>query len=255
MQLTAITLTYNSEQYIERSLLSLQSACENAPIRVFHLIVDAYSTDKTLEIIQRLAPESQVISRERRGIYDAIDFAVAHVHTPYLMYLHSDDEIDPFFISRMSDVLRNLPNAERAVLYGTVDFINRDSQILYSRKPPFYFHWLQKQTNLIFHPNAIYPTAIEQQYPYSTAIGRTADRYHISEIAPYVDWIRVPEARYRFRMSQMSSTIQGIGQGESPSWSVEKIIARIYLQAFETHLLSRGLRRLIEGETYWKNSF
>ncbi|MFN7850422.1 glycosyltransferase [Anabaena sp. AL09] len=248
--LTIITLTYNSSEYIRRCMDSIRLSCNRVSgVKISHLVVDGFSKDSTIEIIQEVSPSTLVLSRKPSGVYEALNYAVSLVKSPYVMYIHSDDEIDEYFIETMFQVILKLDNHQNHTLYGTVDFINEKSHILFSRKPPFFIPFVQKEVPIIFHPNAIYSTALEKTYPYNLNSGLVADQEHISEIASKTKLIRVPAAKYRFRMSRASSTMRNLQSSGNKKISVLSL-PRIYIRLFETKLLERFIMKL-KNQSYW----
>jgi glycosyltransferase involved in cell wall biosynthesis len=254
--ITVITATYNSARFLERCLVSLHAAYEMVPrkYRIAHLVVDGYSTDATRDIVQRLSPTSTVVLREKGGIYDALNYGVSLVQSPYVMYLHSDDELDVGFLAEMLKVIEKYNWRVDILPYGRVDFIEERSMKLFSRKPPIYVEPFQEYINLITHPNGIYPAFIEKTNPYNTTLGLGADRYHIREIARVLNLIRVPQATYRFRMS---STSRSVMNPLHKNWNIRrilinKILRRGYLQlVFEDHLMKRTFVRILERRLNW----
>ena len=250
--LTIITLTYNSSQYISQCISSLINACCRLNnIKVSHIVVDGYSSDNTIKIIRAISPSSQIFFRNPTGIYDALNHAVFWVKSPYLMYLHSDDEIDELFLSEMFKKINNFKNLRNHIFYGTVDFINKESQLLFSRKPPFYIAAVQRQVPIIFHPNAIYSTVLEKEHPYKTDMGLEADQEHITEIAKKAELIRVPRAKYKFRMSLTSSTINK-QSGAKHSRFYGLSLPRIYIRMFENKLVARFFMKIVARKSYWQ---
>lgn len=248
--ITVITATYNSSRFLEKSLVSLLEARKNIPnTQIAHLVVDGYSTDATLDIVRRCSPSSIIVQREKAGIYDALNYGVSLVQSPYLMYLHSDDELDAKFLAEMVRVMQNHSWREDILPYGTVSFIDKESNHLFSRKPPFYIGAMQKLFAIICHPNGVYLTKVEKKHPFDINIGLEADRFHILEIAKKLRPVRAPRAVYRFRLSTSSSTT--VSPQEKPSLPV-RMLARIYPQLlFETHLLERFLVKIFTGRSYW----
>ena len=248
--LTIITLTYNSSEYIKRCIDSIMLASARmSDIKISHLVIDGFSKDSTIEIIKEVSPSSLILCREPAGVYEALNYAVSLVESPYLMYVHSDDEIDEFFLVKMFQMILKLNQYQNHVLYGTVDFINESSDILFSRKPPFFIPVIQKEVPIIFHPNAIYPTTLEKTYPYNLNSGLVADKEHISEIANKTKFIRVPDAKYRFRMSRASSTMRNLQSSGNKKISILSL-PRIYIRLFETRLLERFIMKL-KNQSYW----
>jgi glycosyltransferase involved in cell wall biosynthesis len=248
--ITVITATYNSSRFLEKSLVSLLEARKNIPnTQIAHLVVDGYSTDATLDIVRRCSPSSIIVQREKAGIYDALNYGVSLVQSPYLMYLHSDDELDAKFLAEMVRVISRFHKEGKtpeSIFYGTVDFIDADSQCLYSRRPPYYNHLFQRHSvegpSIIFHPNAVYSTAIEKEYPYSTRGELCADQLHIVEIAQMCRLLRVPKARYRFRFSSESTSSM------QPEENVN--LMYFYIKLFENRIFKRIALKILANRTY-----
>ncbi|MDH6059467.1 glycosyltransferase [Chrysosporum bergii ANA360D] len=249
--ITIITLTYNSCQYITKCLESIINSCHHLHrFKVSHLVIDGFSQDATKDIIEEVSPSTLVFCKQPAGIYDALNYAVSLVKSPYVMYVHSDDEIDEYFLTEMFQVMEQLKDNQSYLLYGTVDFINEDSQILFSRKPPFFISAFQKEVPLIFHPNAIYSTAVEKSHPYSLNSGLDADQKHIIEIASKTILVRVPSARYRFRMSRASSTMIKLSESTNQQ-NYALSLPRIYIRLFENKLIERLIMKL-NNKSYWR---
>jgi glycosyltransferase involved in cell wall biosynthesis len=249
--LTIITLTYNSSKYIRNCIQSIIHSCLhlNRDFQVSHLVIDGQSKDNTTDIIQNISPSSLIIYREPSGIYEALNYAISLVKSTYLMYVHSDDEIDEYFLLKMTQKIKTLPANNQYILYGTVDFINENSSILFSRKPPVFISFIQEEVSIIFHPNAIYSTVLEKSYPYNLDAGLIADKEHITLIADSANLIRVKTAKYRFRMSEESSTINQLRTNNKKKYILS--LARLYIQLFETNLIQRLFLK-INGKSYWQ---
>ncbi|QFS43255.1 hypothetical protein GXM_00728 [Nostoc sphaeroides CCNUC1] len=248
--LTIITLTYNSSKYIQKCISSIIKACNNlGGNKICHIVIDGKSQDNTVELIKDISPYSLIFYREAKGIYDALNYAVSLVKSPYLMYVHADDEIDKCFLVEMFQKLIHLNQNQNYILYGTVDFINGKSEILFSRKPPFFISHFNNKTSIIFHPNAIYSTALEKAYPYNIDKGLRADQDHIIGIVANAKLIRVVSANYQFRMSNASSTMKNLSACGGKKMS-RLSLATIYVRLFETKLIKRFFMKL-KGQSYW----
>ncbi|OKH52135.1 hypothetical protein NIES2101_15995 [Calothrix sp. HK-06] len=255
--LTIITLTYNASKYISKCLQSLQLACEELSpnLLISHIIIDGNSHDNTIERIEEESPYSQIFIREAKGIYDALNYGISLTQSPYVMYLHSDDEIDTLFLELMLNKIRNESANESMICYGSVQFIDANSKILFTRNPPLYISFIQNYVNLIFHPNAIYSTCLEKDYPYATNKGLAADHHHITTIAKVSKVIRLPAAKYKFRLSDSSSTLSAIKKKSNDKLQTNNgmvLILKRYLNLFENQLLSRIKLKLFYHKSYWK---
>ena len=105
-KITVVTVTYNAEQTLERTL---QSVASQTYPHVEHLIVDGLSNDGTLSLIQEYAEDNSVcdtpheiqfIREPDSGLYDAMNKAIDNANGDYLVFLnagdkfHSDDTLE-----------------------------------------------------------------------------------------------------------------------------------------------------------------
>ncbi|GGC01540.1 glycosyltransferase family 2 protein [Dyadobacter sediminis] len=95
-QLTIITITYNAERFLERTLKSVEQALQDTE-RAFeteYLIIDGNSTDGTLQIAAKYKPIiSRIVSEPDRGLYDAMNKGLARATGKYIWFLNAGDEI------------------------------------------------------------------------------------------------------------------------------------------------------------------
>ncbi len=111
--ISAIILTWNSADYIERCLRTLaEDACSaNSPIEIF--VVDGGSTDGTLGILSQLTQEIdeiQVIELGRNlGTTVSRNIALKKAHGEYLLMLDSDTEVLPGALKTLLKVLEDNP--------------------------------------------------------------------------------------------------------------------------------------------------
>ena len=71
MKVTIITICYNCEQTLERTIKSVLSQNYS---QIEYIVIDGESTDKTLDIIKSYSNKiSKIISEKDDGIYNAIN--------------------------------------------------------------------------------------------------------------------------------------------------------------------------------------
>lgn len=96
MKFTIITVCYNSEKTIEKTLQSVLSQTEQD---YEYLIIDGVSTDGTLELIQNYAPKFQgkltLVSEPDKGIYDAMNKGIRLAKGELIGIVNSDDYYEP----------------------------------------------------------------------------------------------------------------------------------------------------------------
>lgn len=105
-KISVIIPAYNAEKYLEQCVKSVQSQTyDNIEI----IIVNDGSTDRTAEIIERLKEKDSRIrtlhKRKNEGIGAARNSALELVTGQYVLFLDSDDWIDPNHVSDLYDLL------------------------------------------------------------------------------------------------------------------------------------------------------
>ena len=102
MKISLITVTYNSERYIEECIVSvIKQNYKN----IEHIIVDGKSTDGTISIIERSSPNiSYWISEKDNGIHHAINKGMQLATGDIIGLLNSDD------VLASSDVISTIVN-------------------------------------------------------------------------------------------------------------------------------------------------
>ena len=89
MKVTIITVTFNSEKYLEDCILSVIAQRYS---NIEHIIIDGKSKDRTVEIIRKY--ESRIakwLSETDRGMYDAINKGMELATGDIIGVLNSDD--------------------------------------------------------------------------------------------------------------------------------------------------------------------
>jgi len=90
-RISVITCTLNSEKFIEDNLKSVWNA-EPKPFE--QIIVDGFSKDKTLKIVEKYKKNGnniRIFQIEPKGISDAMNFGIQNSKGDIIQILHSDD--------------------------------------------------------------------------------------------------------------------------------------------------------------------
>ncbi len=206
MKVTIITVTMNSEKFLEdciNSVISQQYA------NIEHIIIDGGSTDSTLSIIEKYKDHIAAwMSEEDHGMYDAINKGMRMATGDIIGTLNSDDTLSS------PTVINEIANAfdEKQVdsVYGDlvyVDPINTQKIIRvwkgvpYSRKR-YKFGWMPA------HPTFYFRRKLLDQYGYYETHYFTASDYEF--MARYLFYFRVsahyiPKLIVRMRTGGMSN--------------------------------------------------
>lgn len=134
MKLTIVTINYNNAEGLRKTLASV---AEQTYRNIEHIIVDAASTDGSVEIIKEYADVSKhtVIwsSKKDKGIYDGMNRGIKKATGDYIQILNSGDILAaPDVTERMMNILNSLnvnslnDKIEVPILYGNMirDFGN-----------------------------------------------------------------------------------------------------------------------------------
>ena len=185
---TIITITYNAEKVVERTL---QSVLHQTYEDVEHLIIDGASKDNTLRIAEAYKAESDasgcghkviIKSEPDEGIYDAMNKGLTQVSGDYILYMNAGD----FFPSdtTLEEIvhrchLNELPSAELpAVLYGNTNIVDSEGHFLHPRRlqPPKKLTWRSfRQGMLVCHQAFYARTDLAKNLQYDTRYRYSAD--------------------------------------------------------------------------------
>jgi len=125
-KISIITVCYNSEKTIERTIQSVFAQQYN---NVEYLIIDGGSKDKTLAIINKYANQIDFLVSERdNGLYDAINKGIKIATGDVVGLLHADDVFaDETVLSSIANVFKENNNQ---VLYGNLTYMQPNGKIL-----------------------------------------------------------------------------------------------------------------------------
>ncbi len=157
-----ITVVYNSELYIEKTILSII----NQEYSQFEfIIVDGGSTDRTIEIIQKYEKFiTKWISEKDNGLYDAMNKGIKMASGEYLWFINSGDEV--YSNTVLQEILPNahfLPD----IIYGETEIIDYKGQSLGMRRhsAPEKLNWKSlKHGMLVCHQSFIVKKEIVEDY-------------------------------------------------------------------------------------------
>lgn len=135
--LSVITVVFNNEKDIERTMLSVLN---QTYLNIEYLVIDGKSTDGTLEIVKKYRSRLAVlISEKDTGIYDAMNKGLAKASGEYVVFMNSGDEF--YEKDTVKTVFASAPDAD--IYYGETEMIGQNLQSLGQRrhKTPKNFTW------------------------------------------------------------------------------------------------------------------
>ncbi len=107
-RLCMVTTNFNYGAYLDDCMRSI-TASKGAD-RVDYIVMDAGSTDNSVDVIKGYAPKlAHWQSEKDAGMYHAIQAGFAKSDAPYMGWLNSDDQLAPWTIQSVLDIFDQLP--------------------------------------------------------------------------------------------------------------------------------------------------
>ncbi len=160
MFISIITVTYNAEKYIERTLQSVES--QNFT-DYEQIIIDGASTDRTLEIAKKFPHVTKIISEKDNGLYYAMNKAFNVATGDYLLFLNAGDTLHA---ETVLNRLKSLSD-DADIIYGDTMIVDNDGKEIGLRKkrPPKELTWQSfKDGMLVCHQSFLARRELCPQY-------------------------------------------------------------------------------------------
>lgn len=132
-KLSIITPVYNGAGFVESCILNvIAQQCTDAE----HIILDAGSTDGTVDIVKHYAEKYSHIrwvSEKDNGQSDAMNKGIAMARGCILGFLNVDDYYEPNVLNRIVGIFPTLP--EPALLVGNCNVLDGHGKLLFLNRP------------------------------------------------------------------------------------------------------------------------
>ena len=167
IKFTLITVTYNAEATLGRTLLSV---AEQTYPHIEHILIDGASKDRTIEIAKSFPHLAKVVSEPDRGLYDAMNKGLRLATGDYVCFLNAGDKLHGADTLAKISLSLTLPKREGTmsepspfggdggglpgVLYGHTNIVDDEGNFLHPRhlSPPEQLTWKSfKQGMLVCH--------------------------------------------------------------------------------------------------------
>ena len=205
MIISIVTITYNAEKVLQRTLDSVRSQTYKD---IEHLIIDGASTDNTLRMVQEYSThhspltthQIKIISEPDRGIYDAMNKGLRLATGDYIVFMnagdtfHDERTLERVVVSLNLSERRDIPTDSEGKpplsgrfggAYGDTNIVDSEGRFLRKRhlSVPDHLTWRSfKQGMLVCHQAFYARLDIARDIPYDLQYRHSAD----------VDWcIRV----------------------------------------------------------------
>lgn len=243
-KLSIITVNFNNNNGLKATISSVE---EQSFSSYEHIIIDAGSTDGSLETIKQYATDNPHVtfwvSEHDEGIYDGMNKGIDHANGEYLYFLNSGDIL-------IGDVLNKVPFDGTQYIYGDVriSFPNGrivDIQSPYPLDPVFI---ILKDT--ICHQVCFIHRSLFQNQRYRTDYILASDWIHIVEniILKGCSYTHIPIYIADYNGNGISATSGTLGVDERSKWIKENIPLAFYNSLLELDETRTELYKLKNSE-------
>ena len=170
-KITIITICYNAEACIERTILSVIN--QTYP-NIEYIIIDGNSTDNTLQIVEKYKDKiTKIISEPDKGIYDAMNKGLRITTGDWVNFMnagdsfYSNDVLGKVFCQDYSGI---------SVIWGDAMLIQNGTKQEIFRATPFYNYKLPFRTGKgICHQSMFFSMSKEKLLQYDLSYPISAD--------------------------------------------------------------------------------
>tara|TARA_B100000780_G_C20999329_1_gene399797 strand:- start:7 stop:753 length:747 start_codon:yes stop_codon:yes gene_type:complete len=147
MTISIITISYNAEVTIKKTLSSVASQSFD---RIEHIIVDGGSKDKTLDICKSFSHVSKLISEPDKGVYDAFNKGLKLATGDVIGFLNADDTL--YNENSVQEIVNAFTQNETDIVYGNLNYINENRKVIRNWISRPYEKGLVKKAWMPAHP-------------------------------------------------------------------------------------------------------
>ncbi len=124
MKLSIITITYNAEPFLERTIQSILAQTDQ---NFEYIIIDGKSKDGTLQIAEKYKNRVNIlVSEPDKGLYDAMNKGLKKATGDFVWFMNAGDEIND---NQAVKQIYKVVSEKTDVLYGDTFFVNNEGNI------------------------------------------------------------------------------------------------------------------------------
>ncbi len=186
MLISVITPTYNSQETIKKTVISLnkQSNCNFE-----HIVIDKFSYDETLKIIRSTSSYPvKIFKRKDKGIYHAMNLGISFAKGDYICFLNSDDWFNKKTIEMYLNNIKKNPHVE--IFYANGLLYKKNGNFLKKIRTN---HKLLPCKMSLLHPSVLIKKKIIKKYMFNLNYKISADYFQLlsmfkdKKIFKYID--------------------------------------------------------------------
>lgn len=124
-KISIVTVSYNQGQFIEDNILSVIN--QNYP-NLEHIIIDAGSTDGTLELLKKYDKHLNWVSEPDNGQSDGLNKGFKKATGEIIGWFNSDDRVAPGALHKVARFF--MDNPDEIAVVGDINLINENGDLL-----------------------------------------------------------------------------------------------------------------------------
>ena len=122
-KISVITISYNAEKEIEKTILSVISQTYS---NIEYLIIDGASKDDTMVIVNKYKDRiSHIVSEPDKGIYDAMNKGVKYATGEWIVMMNAGDIFNNESV--LQNIMNNIPEG-KSFLYSDFYIVGSDGK-------------------------------------------------------------------------------------------------------------------------------
>lgn len=254
IKISIVTPSFNQGNFIEETILSvLNQSYKNYE----HIIVDGGSTDNSLDIFKNYSHLNWISERDK-GQSDALNKGFLKASGEWILWLNSDDILEPDALIKFVNVLNN--NPESNVIHGYVKFFDDKSKKVFKRQ---YFTDFKKNRTffrVLTHPSSgtFYRTNFLQQNLLDLDFHYMMDTEWSMRCASQIKLSVISDFTVQFRVSDTNKTSEQIKTGKLNSQQIKE--SNILYDLYVKPIMSRYPKSFRPYfyklyQSYYKNSY
>lgn len=166
MKITVVTVTYNCEKEVEKTI---QSVLSQTYPDIEYIIVDGASKDGTLAVVNKYKKQiSKIVSEPDKGVYDAMNKAVNIATGEWVNYMNAGDS---FASNNTISQLFEQDHSNAGVLFGDTISVKGCSSEIVRYNPKWWRHKYMPSC----HQSIFVRRGILQKYPFDLKYKIAAD--------------------------------------------------------------------------------
>ena len=227
---SVVTVTYNSSEFIESCINSVNSQTYS---NVEHVFVDGCSTDSTVEIIKGISKRScLVVSEPDEGIYEAMNKSFRLCNGSIICFLNSDDQYSGEWV--LEEVVNTMRSHNAGFAFGEAVYTSLQGKVVRQTNSS-YIPRFRSPVSQIAHPCLFVAKDLIHKYSifYPTQYFISADLYfQLLLFRNRVPFVYIPKILVKIRLGGISTS------SLSSYFSGWKQALAIYLRVFRVRGLS-----------------